>query len=263
MLTRHAITRRADRDGVDASVVERDYVLAHIVAQLSLVDLGGGGRLVFKGGTALRMVHIEDYRYSADLDFTVIDASVESATASLARVLEAAREHAGLPVLGLSEGLSPFIEYVGPLEAGKPRRIKLDVSETEVVEMIERRTILPGLWDDLPQAALFDAYSLIEITAEKLRCIMQRVQCRDLYDLVRLTEDLDVDLVEVAGLFERKATAKSLDPRDFDARFTDRLDRYRTRWESEMADLVLDPPHYDDVVRIVRRHLRRAGLIVP
>jgi len=32
MLTRFAITRRADDDGVDASVVERDYVLAHIVA---------------------------------------------------------------------------------------------------------------------------------------------------------------------------------------------------------------------------------------
>ena len=34
MLTRHEIVRRADDDGVDAAVAERDYVLAHIVAQL-------------------------------------------------------------------------------------------------------------------------------------------------------------------------------------------------------------------------------------
>jgi hypothetical protein len=34
VLTRHALTRRADTDGVDAAVVERDYVLAHVVAQL-------------------------------------------------------------------------------------------------------------------------------------------------------------------------------------------------------------------------------------
>ena len=73
MLTRHAITRRADHDGVDAAVVERDYVLAHIVAQLHRLQLADGARLVFKGGTALRLVHIGDYRYSADLDFTLIN----------------------------------------------------------------------------------------------------------------------------------------------------------------------------------------------
>jgi predicted nucleotidyltransferase component of viral defense system len=59
--------------GVSAAVVERDYILAHIVAQLHLVVLEDEGRLVFKGGTALRLVHIGDYRYSADLDFTLIN----------------------------------------------------------------------------------------------------------------------------------------------------------------------------------------------
>ncbi|MFZ2055959.1 MAG: hypothetical protein WAV54_00930 [Acidimicrobiales bacterium] len=47
MLTRFAITRRADDDGVDASVVERDYVLAHIVAQLHRAKPTDGGQLVF------------------------------------------------------------------------------------------------------------------------------------------------------------------------------------------------------------------------
>ena len=65
MLTRHALTRRADTDGVDAAVVERDYVLAHVVAQLHRARPQDGGRLVFKGGTALRFVHFPGYRYSA------------------------------------------------------------------------------------------------------------------------------------------------------------------------------------------------------
>ena len=142
MLTRHAITRRADKDGVDAAVVERDYVLAHIVAQLHRVRLSDGGRLVFKGGTALRLVHIGSYRYSADLDFTVIDASSDSAVSAMADVLEAARRHVDLPLLELTAGSSPVIEYIGPLEASKPRRIKVDISESEVVESVERRTIL-------------------------------------------------------------------------------------------------------------------------
>ena len=163
MLTRHAITRRADADGVDAAVVERDYVLAHIVAHLSRAKPADGGRLVFKGGTALRLVHIGEYRYSADLDFTVIDGSAVAATAGMAEVLEAARRHAGMPVLELTEGESPAIAYIGPLEAGKSRRIKLDVSDSELVESVEQRTILQDVWSDLPRPVPFEVYPIEEI----------------------------------------------------------------------------------------------------
>jgi predicted nucleotidyltransferase component of viral defense system len=53
VLTRHAITRRADDDGVDAAIVERDSILAHVVAQLHRATPKDGGTLVFKGGTVL------------------------------------------------------------------------------------------------------------------------------------------------------------------------------------------------------------------
>ena len=66
------MTRRADADGVDAIVVERDYALAHIVAKLHGLAPGDGKQLVFKGGTALRFVYLDQYRYSADLDFTAL-----------------------------------------------------------------------------------------------------------------------------------------------------------------------------------------------
>jgi len=126
MLTRFAITRRADDDGVDSLVAERDYVLSHIVAQLHRAK-PAGGQLIFKGGTALRLVHIGDYRYSADLDFTIIGASASVATASMVEVLDAARIHAGFPLLELSTE-SNRISYVGPLDASKPRILKLDIS---------------------------------------------------------------------------------------------------------------------------------------
>src|ERR1035437_10694565 len=114
MLTRFAITRRADDDGVDALVAERDYVLAHIVAQLHRAKPTDGGQLVFKGGTALRLVHIGDYRYSADLDFTLIGGSARAANVAMTEVLNAAREHAGFPLLELTDGSSP-VAYLGPL----------------------------------------------------------------------------------------------------------------------------------------------------
>lgn len=260
MLTRFAITRRADDDGVDALIAERDYVLAHIVAQLHRAKPTDGGQLVFKGGTALRLVHIGDYRYSADLDFTIIGARVSAASASMAEVLVAAREHAGFPLLELSDS-GNRIAYVGPLEASKPRLLKLDISDSEVVATVEQHTILDGVWSDLPDAVPFAVYSIDEIAAEKLRCVIQRVECRDLYDIFRLVEDMGVSLVEVRLLFEQKAAAKGLDPAAFADKFADRIDRYKRRWGREMSDHLAEPPRFDEVVRVVRRHLRTTGLL--
>jgi uncharacterized protein len=260
VLTRHAITRRADADRVDATTVERDYVLAHIVAQLHHAVPQDGGHLAFKGGTALRFVHISDYRYSADLDFTIIDGDIELAVAAIADALAAARQHAQLPRLELSGADPPTIDYIGPLGAGRPRHIKLDVTANELVESIEQRTI-QDIWPDLPSPVAFDVYPLDEIAAEKLRCIIQRLQCRDLYDLFRLTEDMSVSLAEIRPLFERKAQAKGLDPASFRDRFENRIKRYKPRWDNEINEHIADPPHFDDVVRAVRRHLRHAALL--
>jgi predicted nucleotidyltransferase component of viral defense system len=260
VLTRHAITQRADADGVDAAVAERDYILAHVVAQLHRAIPGDGGRLVFKGGTALRFVHIAKYRYSADLDFTVINGSTGPAVAAIADALAAARQHAELPHLELTGGGIPTIGYIGPLRAGKPRQIKLDVTADELVESAEQR-VIQDIWLDLPSPVAFGVYPLGEIGAEKLRCIIQRVQCRDLYDLFRLTEDRSVSLAEIRPLFERKARAKGLDPSSFRDRFEDRMERYKRRWNNEMSEHIADPPRFDDVARVVRRHLRSTTLL--
>ena len=68
MTNRAQITRQAVRDGVPAPTVERDDVLAHIIAALGVLDDSHG--LVFKGGTALRLCFFEDCRYSVHLDFS-------------------------------------------------------------------------------------------------------------------------------------------------------------------------------------------------
>jgi predicted nucleotidyltransferase component of viral defense system len=260
VLTRHALTRRADTDGADAAVVERDYVLAHVVAQLHHARPDDGGRLVLKGGTAIRFVHLPNYRYSADLDFTVTDGSVEEAAAAVGNVLEAARDHAGFPHLELTGEDKPAISYVGPLGATRPRQIKLDLATGEHVEPVEERAVL-GVWPDLPGPVPFAVYPTEEIGAEKLRCLIQRVQCRDLYDLFRLTEDAALSIAEVRPLFERKARAKDIDPGAFAPRFEDRVERNGQRWSTEMSEHLADPPRFDDVVRVVRRHLRAAGLL--
>ena len=64
------IQKKATQVGVRDQQIEKDYVLSWILwgianhEQLSKI-------LVFKGGTVLKKVYFEDYRFSEDLDFTL------------------------------------------------------------------------------------------------------------------------------------------------------------------------------------------------
>jgi len=53
VITRAQLTKLASAEGVDAKTVERDYVLAHLVALVARHDTAGS--LAFKGGTSLRL----------------------------------------------------------------------------------------------------------------------------------------------------------------------------------------------------------------
>lgn len=130
MIPRSQFTRIADEHEVDAPTVERDYVLTHAVTAISRHSTDHG--LVFKGGTALRLCYFEDYRYSADLDFSLRDgASTDAAMRSIKSALAEAREEIRLPYLGVSDD-GKMIQYEGPL--GKRRELKLDIATDELVE---------------------------------------------------------------------------------------------------------------------------------
>src|ERR1700734_2456742 len=56
---------------IPESVLERDYCLAWFLSALAESDLKP--ILAFKGGTALKRCYFGDYRFSEDLDFTLIE----------------------------------------------------------------------------------------------------------------------------------------------------------------------------------------------
>ncbi len=126
MITKAQIIRVASREGVPARTVERDYVLAHIVAAIAETNRDESSMLVFKGGSALRMCHVESCRYSADLDFSIVG---------------------------------------GCLEDARERTLKLDLADDEIVVHTERRVLLPR-WPDLPADVSVHVYTLLEIAAE-------------------------------------------------------------------------------------------------
>jgi len=58
--------------GLDANVIEKDYVLGWLLAGISQQALLSRN-LIFKGGTCLKKCFFETFRFSEDLDYTVTD----------------------------------------------------------------------------------------------------------------------------------------------------------------------------------------------
>ena len=198
MITRGAITKIADRDGVSAVVVERDYVLTHIVDSLAHVD--GASGLIFKGGTALRLCFYQDFRYSADLDFTLDELETPEAIEVIRAALKLAAGSIELPSLEIPEGDPPTIRYVGPL--GRERSIKVDLVDDELVIKTTDRAVIRRYTDQPDETALLRTYALEEAAGEKLRCVIQRQLCRDVSDLHRLFVQEDVDVENAWTIFE-------------------------------------------------------------
>lgn len=74
MITKQEIMDLVGDLKLPANTIEKDYVLgwllAGIASQSELFD-----KWIFKGGTCLKKCYFETYRFSEDLDYTLIDAS--------------------------------------------------------------------------------------------------------------------------------------------------------------------------------------------
>lgn len=55
---------------IPENILERDYCIAWFLVGLSCSTLRN--KIAFKGGTALRRCHFSEYRFSEDLDFTLL-----------------------------------------------------------------------------------------------------------------------------------------------------------------------------------------------
>ena len=251
LITRGAITHIADRDGVAALVVERDYLLTHLIDALTRSDPPAD--LVFKGGCALRLCYFTDFRYSADLDFNVSAERLEQAQTALGQAADRCRDEHGFP--GINVDLEERrIDFVGPL--GRARPVKLDLATDELVIDTTRRPLVPRYDDQSNASPHVLVYSLQEVAAEKLRCVIQRLQCRDLFDLHRVFVEEALNVDDVWESFERKTVHKGLDPAHFGAKLDERLPHYERRWNDELQTHLGAVPDFDRLVRELRRALR-------
>jgi len=197
MLTRAQIQRLAQRSGIGLQAQERDYVQYLLLFLL----YGRSQALIFKGGTALRLVY-RGNRYSEDLDFngpadlrflqdlwgrTVTDLQDFGITAEVRNAWQS------------EVGYSFDVSYQGPLYDGRDRtkgKVRVDINlRPEAVE--SRAALVTPEYDDL-RLFVVQAITLEHLLAEKVRALLVRGKPRDLYDMWLLIAQgvpLDPDLV--------------------------------------------------------------------
>jgi len=250
--------------GVRDQQIEKDYILSWILFGIAKHEQLSKA-IVFKGGTVLKKVYFEDYRFSEDLDFTLLhrETTNDQIFEWFKEIFEFIKEEANIPfeIIDNNEhedgGINFYISYIGPLGGqGNNKRLKVDISRSEqlVFNPVMKDVFVD--YTDLDAHQLL-CYPLEEVLVEKMRSVMQRMQARDFYDIWYLLEEQGMDADFYLNEFEAKCKSKDLQHTDFLNKLTERFPQYKGRWESSMREQIKDLPDFDQVEREVQRHLKK------
>jgi len=249
--------------GVRDQQIEKDYVLAWILKgiaehkHLSKV-------WVFKGGTVLKKVYFEDYRFSEDLDFTLLDDAITNKQIFgwIREIFEYIKEEANIPLVLIDDnehedgGINFYIGYTGPLGGqASNKKVKVDISRSEKLEFVPVQKATFKTYSDLDSYKLL-CYPLEEILVEKMRSTMQRMQARDFYDLWYLLKVQKMDVGFYVNEFIRKCESKGLKSSDFMNKLSERLPQYKGRWNSSLSEQIKDLPSFEQAEREIFRILK-------
>jgi predicted nucleotidyltransferase component of viral defense system len=159
------IQQIAYREGVRDTQIEKDYVLTRLLAAIVRNPMLSKN-LVFKGGTVLRKFYFADYRYSEDLDFTMIGGigSKKEIFDAFDSVFDDMRGKTNfrLSLVNFSElktgNVNFYIAYDGPL-GGANKQVKVDISKDEILLFpVEARKMFDSYSDS--EECLIKCYSL-------------------------------------------------------------------------------------------------------
>jgi predicted nucleotidyltransferase component of viral defense system len=213
-------------------VQERDY-LQHLILWLLYRR---SQMLIFKGGTALRLVYGGN-RYSEDLDFNGPDDTSELEVL-WHEVVEGLEDFGVVAetrnVWNSDVGYSFDVSFQGPLHDGRDRskgKVQVDVNQRKE-EVATHRELVSSPYDDV-RPFVVTALALDHLLAEKLRALLVRGKPRDLYDiwlLIRQGVEPDLTLVEQKlALYDRKWEREALE---------EAIENLRVEWERDLRPLL-------------------------
>lgn len=254
---------------IPESVIERDYVLAWILTGLAGHPLREV--LGFKGGTALRRCWFADYRFSEDMDFTLIrPITLEEILVGLNEIFATVETACGLQIdfdredrHGHENSHTFYLRYQGPLPAANNVKVDITINE-ELCFPLQDRPIQRSYegFDDLPEGPTVKVYAIQEIMIEKLLALSDRArnEPRDLYDLWYLFDATELRIAEMRSELDTKLALRQRVVAGMEQAIAAKEERLRRLWAARLAHQMTDLPPFDDVFREVLRAVRAADL---
>jgi len=209
MIQGKEILEKARKYGVRITTIERDYSQNWILAHLKKINMA------LKGGTGIKKLFVEGYRFSDDLDFTLIEEyEKEELEEMLNTALSETHDKSGIRVdfpitlTPSDNGYYTRVRFYG-VQTRSPIFLKLDLTINEMEDILlptEERTIIHEYSDTLQESV--KSYAKEEIVAEKIRALFQRSRARDLYDFWYLSKTVNKPLVKsiLKRKFEKRET---------------------------------------------------------
>jgi hypothetical protein len=258
---------------VQQFIVEKDYALSYLLATINATD-GLSENLVLKGGTALRKLYFADYRFSEDLDYSTrftgaieeMDALMNAVVFQMGDLLnqrgpfQVTSEKLTLrdPHPGEQAAYVFRVQFPGQRQPLCHLKVEITVDEP-ILLPVEKRSLLHGFAEELD--VTIPVYALGEITAEKLRALLQskaRLQekgwgasrvCRDYYDLWHLLQFPGVRASSLIPVLDQKCAVRGIaygSPRDFVAE--ELFSVARKEWSNQLLPFIANAPAVTEVL---------------
>jgi predicted nucleotidyltransferase component of viral defense system len=197
MIRPQEIEEKSAEMRVPVSAIERDYVQNWILKHLRTTHM------VLKGGTCIRKVYFENYRFSDDLDFTLLsELEIDELKEQIANAAEKTREESGINIInnGIKSndnGYEATLSFQIKQRGINRTKIKIDITEKSNGHVIlppSLKQIIHPYSDQLDYE--LKVYALEEIMAEKIRSLFQRTRPRDLYDIWKLWDEVEWSIID-------------------------------------------------------------------
>lgn len=282
MPLRNRLDREKKKNGLTFEIIQQDYLLSWILSGLyehfSLKE-----KLIFKGGTALKKCYFGNYRFSEDLDFSVISPipkreKLLTAITEACKVVEQKMNEFAKIRLTIEryeeKDDHPFEQEAFKVRAQFPwhrepltsAKIEITIQETVLFPPVTKQIIHP--YDERIDTPI-QVYSLEEIVLEKLRAILQktkklheegrdRSRTRDYYDLwcIFTTFESALYFEDFPTLLQKKCDPKKVHFVGVESFFDPAImETVKRTWKQWLGNLVSDLPECSSVINKLKTKL--------
>jgi predicted nucleotidyltransferase component of viral defense system len=250
MISSLEIRQIARIKGVPLSTIERDYAQNWLLSELSTYPL------VLKGGTGIKKVYFEDYRFSDDIDFTatkdinkkLLIEWFDEATKNVQKKSGIYFKYENTNINEDTTGFEVNTYFQITQKKTHLTKIKIDITSYDKEKLLLPINIMKIIhpYSDNLQVDI-KVYAIEEILAEKIRSFFQRTRPRDLYDVWFLWDKISqlkcLDILQQKFSFSRvKFNIQDL---------ANRKDDFKCAWENSLKHQLTSIPDFECVYRDV------------